>query len=95
MHAHIARFFLSQATGIDEDRLRVIAPDVGGGFGGKFFYAEEVIALLAARALNRPVAWFATRSEDFLTTFHGRAIIQHLTIAATREGDATGARRPP
>ncbi len=86
---HIVRYFMAQGAGIDEDRVRVIAPDVGGGFGGKFFYAEEVVALFAARELKRPVAWNATRSEDFQTTFHGRAIIQDLTIAATREGEIT------
>jgi carbon-monoxide dehydrogenase large subunit len=86
---HIVRHFLAIAADMSEDLLRVIAPDVGGGFGGKFFYAEEVVALLAARELNRPVAWNATRSEDFQTTFHGRAIIQDITIAATREGEIT------
>ncbi len=86
---HIVRYLLAEATGIDQDRLRVIAPDVGGGFGGKFFYAEEVVALLACRELNRPVVWTATRSEDFQTTFHGRAVIQDVTIAATRDGEIT------
>ena len=86
---HIVRYFLAQGAGVTEDRLRVIAPDVGGGFGGKFFYGEEVVAVIAARELNRPVAWTATRSEDFQTTFHGRALIQEVTIAATNEGDIT------
>jgi carbon-monoxide dehydrogenase large subunit len=86
---HIVRHLLAKASGISEDLVRVIAPDVGGGFGGKFFYAEEVVVLFAARELNRPVAWVATRSEDFQTTFHGRAIIQYLTIAATADGEIT------
>ncbi len=86
---HIVRHFLAEGTGIPEDRLRVIAADVGGGFGGKFFYAEEVVALIAARELNRPVAWTATRSEDLQTTFHGRALIQDVTLAATRDGQIT------
>jgi carbon-monoxide dehydrogenase large subunit len=86
---HIVKHFVAKGTGIPEDRLRVIAPDVGGGFGGKFFYAEEVVAVLAARELNRPVAWTATRSEDFQTTFHGRAVIQDVTVAATRGGQIT------
>ncbi len=87
---HIVRFLLAQGSGIPEDLLRVIAPDVGGGFGGKFFYSEEMLALLAARELNRPVAWTATRSEDLQTTFHGRALIQEVALAATRDGDITG-----
>ncbi len=87
---HIVRFLLAQGSGIAEDRLRVIAPDVGGGFGGKFFYSEDLLALLAARELNRPVAWAATRSEDLQTTFHGRALVQEVAISATREGDITG-----
>ncbi len=86
---HIARYLLAEGSGIPEDRLRVIAPDVGGGFGGKFFYAEELVVLLAARELNRPVAWTATRSEDLQTTFHGRAVIQDVAISATAEGEIT------
>ncbi len=87
---HIVRYLLARGSGIAEERLRVIAPDVGGGFGGKIFYAEELVALLAARELNRPVAWTATRSEDLQTTFHGRALIQDVAIAATASGDITG-----
>jgi aerobic carbon-monoxide dehydrogenase large subunit len=86
---HIARYMLAQGSGIPEDRLRVIAPDVGGGFGGKFFYPEELIALLAARELNRPCAWVATRSEDLQTTFHGRALIQDVAVSATADGEIT------
>ena len=86
---HIVGTCWRAGSGIAEDRLRVIAPDVGGGFGGKIFYAEELVALLAARELNRPVAWTATRSEDLQTTFHGRALIQDVAIAATASGDIT------
>lgn len=86
---HIARYLLAQGSGITEDRLRVIAPDVGGGFGGKFSYPEEMVLLLSARQLNRPIAWTATRSEDLQTTFHGRALIQDIAVAATRGGIIT------
>ncbi len=87
---HVVRHLLADGSGIAVDQLRVIAPDVGGGFGGKFSYPEELVVLLAARELNRPVAWTATRSEDLQTTFHGRAICQDVAIAATSEGIITG-----
>ncbi|MGI8576436.1 MAG: xanthine dehydrogenase family protein molybdopterin-binding subunit [Nocardioidaceae bacterium] len=87
---HIARSLLAKGAGIPESRIRVIAPDVGGGFGAKFFYPEELVALIAARELNRPVAWAATRSEDLQTTFHGRALIQDVAVAATSAGQIVG-----
>ncbi len=71
--------------------LRVVAPDVGGGFGSKLdVYAEEVIALVVARKLGRPVKWTASRSEGYQTTVHGRDQIQDLEIAATRDGRILG-----
>ena len=87
---HIAKHFLAKGSGIDPERIRVIAPDVGGGFGGKLFYPEELVALLVARDLNRPVAWTANRSEDLQTTFHGRALIQDVAIASSADGDILG-----
>jgi aerobic carbon-monoxide dehydrogenase large subunit len=86
---HIVKFLLAKGSGIPEERVRVIAQDVGGGFGGKFFYAEEFVLLLLSQGLGIPVAWVATRSEDLLTTFHGRALEQEVTIAATRDGIVT------
>jgi carbon-monoxide dehydrogenase large subunit len=88
---HILRVMLSLTTGVPEHKLRVVAPDVGGGFGSKLnVYAEEVLALLVARKLGRPVKWTETRSEGFQATIHGRDQIQRLTLAATGEGQLLG-----
>jgi aerobic carbon-monoxide dehydrogenase large subunit len=90
---HIARVTLSGVVGIPEAKLRVIAPDVGGGFGSKLnVYAEEALALAAARRLGRPVKWTELRSEGYLSTIHGRDQIQEIELAATAEGKITGVR---
>lgn len=84
---HLVRHELSRASGIPAERLRVVAPDVGGAFGGKVCtYAEDIVALELARRLGRPVGWTATRSEDLATTAHGRVVEQDVTIGATRDG---------
>jgi carbon-monoxide dehydrogenase large subunit len=88
---HILRIMLSTVTGIPEHKLRVIAPDVGGGFGSKLqVYGEEALALAVARKLGRPVKWTESRSEGALATHHGRGMIQDVEIAATREGKLLG-----
>jgi carbon-monoxide dehydrogenase large subunit len=88
---HILRLMLALVTGIPEHRLRVIAPDVGGGFGGKLqVTAEEVLCLVLARRLGRPVKWTESRSESNLTTHHGRGQIQKLALAAGRDGRIRG-----
>ncbi|MFF0791724.1 xanthine dehydrogenase family protein molybdopterin-binding subunit [Streptomyces spiralis] len=88
---HILRIMLSTVTGVPEHKLRVIAPDVGGGFGSKLqVYGEEAIALAVARKLGRPVKWTESRSEGYLATHHGRGMIQDVEIAATREGKLLG-----
>ncbi|MQY34210.1 Carbon monoxide dehydrogenase large chain [Streptomyces sp. RB17] len=88
---HILRIMLSTVTGIPEHKLRVIAPDVGGGFGSKLqVYGEEALALAVARKLGRPVKWTESRSEGALATHHGRGMIQDVEIAATREGRLLG-----
>jgi carbon-monoxide dehydrogenase large subunit len=90
---HIARVTLSLVTGIPEARLRVVAPDVGGGFGSKLnVYAEEALALAVARRLGRPVKWTETRSEGYTSTIHGRDQIQEIELAATAEGKITAVR---
>ena len=90
---HIARVTLSGVTGIPETKLRVIAPDVGGGFGSKLdVYAEEALALAVARRLGRPVKWTETRSEGYLSTIHGRDQIQEIELAATADGRITAVR---
>jgi carbon-monoxide dehydrogenase large subunit len=84
---HIARVTLSMVTGVPEAKLRVIAPDVGGGFGSKLnVYAEEALGLALARRLGRPIKWIETRSEAYLATIHGRDVVQELELAATAEG---------
>jgi aerobic carbon-monoxide dehydrogenase large subunit len=84
---HIARVTLSMVTGVPEAKLRVIAPDVGGGFGSKLnVYAEEALALALARRLGRPIKWIETRSEGYLATIHGRDVVQEIELAATAEG---------
>jgi carbon-monoxide dehydrogenase large subunit len=84
---HIARVTLSMVTGVPEAKLRVVAPDVGGGFGSKLnVYAEEALALALARRLGRPLKWIETRSEAYLATIHGRDVVQEIELAATSEG---------
>jgi carbon-monoxide dehydrogenase large subunit len=77
---HVARLVLSAFIGIaPEHKLRVIAPDVGGGFGSKIFiYAEETVCIWAAKKIGRPVKWVAERTEAFLADAHGR---DHVTTA--------------
>jgi carbon-monoxide dehydrogenase large subunit len=88
---HILRLMLATVTGIPEHRIRVVAPDVGGGFGSKLqVYGAEVLALLLARRLGRPVKWTETRSEGNMTVHHGRDQIQRLTLAADRDGRIRG-----
>ena len=88
---HILRVLLALVTGVPENNLRVVAPDVGGGFGGKLqLYREEVLAVQLARKLGRPVKWTETRSEDMVATHHGRDQIQTIEIAATKDGKLLG-----
>ena len=90
---HIAKVTLSLTTGIPESKLRVIAPDVGGGFGSKLnVYAEEAICLAVARRLGLPVKWIEERSENYLGTIHGRGVLQDMELAATEEGKLLGVR---
>jgi aerobic carbon-monoxide dehydrogenase large subunit len=88
---HILRVMLALVTGISESKLRVVAPDVGGGFGSKLdVYAEEVIALVVAKRLGRPIKWTETRSEGYQATIHARDQIQDITISATKDGRVKG-----
>ncbi len=84
---HILKTMLALTLGLPEHKLRVIAPDVGGGFGGKIAVApEEVVTLLVAQKLGKPVKWTETRSESLLTAHHGRDQIQDLAVAVTKDG---------
>ncbi|MBW4718950.1 xanthine dehydrogenase family protein molybdopterin-binding subunit [Saccharothrix obliqua] len=88
---HILRWMLSAVLGIPEHKLRVIAPDVGGGFGGKLQVTpEEVLTLLVARRLGKPVKWTESRTESMLSGHHGRDQLQRITVAARRDGTVTG-----
>src|SRR5712672_2874050 len=91
---HVARLVISAFIGMaPEHKLRVIALDVGGGFGSKIFiYPEEVVCLWAARKVNRPVKWNSDRSEAFLTDAHGRDHVTHAEMAFDGEGKITGLR---
>jgi carbon-monoxide dehydrogenase large subunit len=88
---HVLRFALSAFFGIPEQQIRVIAPDVGGGFGSKLqVTAEEVLAVLVSRKLREPVKWTESRSEGNLTVHHGRDQWQKIRIAADRDGRLRG-----
>ena len=88
---HVLRVLLALVTGIPENNLRVVAPDVGGGFGGKLqCYREEILVTNLAKKLGRPVKWTETRSENMVATHHGRDQIQDIEIAATKDGKILG-----
>jgi len=88
---HILRVLIALVTGIPENNLRIVAPDVGGGFGGKLqIYREEILVTQIARKLGRPVKWTESRSEDMVATHHGRDQIQDIEIAATKDGTLLG-----
>ena len=88
---HVLRVMLALVTGIPEHKLRVIAPDVGGGFGSKLqVTAEEVLSLLIARKLRRPVKWTESRSEGNVAVHHGRDQLQRVRLAAGSDGRIIG-----
>lgn len=90
---HIHRFIISAVTGIAENKVRVIAPEVGGGFGSKIpCYPDEALVSWAAAKMNRPVKWTETRSENYLITIHGRDHVQHAQMAADQDGKILGVR---
>jgi carbon-monoxide dehydrogenase large subunit len=91
---HVIRLLMGAfVLGIPEHKLRVIAPDVGGGFGSKIFhYAEEAIMTWASKKLNRPVKWTAERSESFISDAHGRDHITHAEMAMDDDGTFLGLR---
>jgi aerobic carbon-monoxide dehydrogenase large subunit len=88
---HVLRFALGAFFGIPEQSIRVIAPDVGGGFGSKLqVTAEEVLAVLISRRVGKPVKWTESRSEGNMTVHHGRDQWQRVGIAADRDGRIRG-----
>jgi carbon-monoxide dehydrogenase large subunit len=90
---HILRVLAAVVLGIPETKIRVVAPDVGGGFGSKLnVYAEELLVLALARRLGRPVKWTEDRSEGYLATIHGRDVWQEIELAANADGKVTAVR---
>jgi carbon-monoxide dehydrogenase large subunit len=89
---HAARDNLAETFDVPKEKVRVIAPEVGGGFGVKAnHYGEEILVPYLARRLGRPVQWVATRSEDYLATYHGRGQIDIIRLAASQEGKVSAA----
>jgi len=90
---HIARFLTSVVTEVPEHKIRVIAPEVGGGFGSKIpYYPDEAITAFCAMKLGVPVKWNETRSENYQVTTQGRDHIQEVEMAATSDGKIIGLR---
>jgi carbon-monoxide dehydrogenase large subunit len=90
---HIVRFLLSLDTGISEQKIRVIAPEVGGGFGSKIpHYPEDSMVVFASKMCGCPVKWTETRSENYRGTIHGRDHIQDVELAAKKDGRIIGIR---
>lgn len=89
---HLIRLLLGAfVLGIPEHRLRVVAPDVGGGFGSKIFhYAEEAIVAWASKKIGRPVKWTAERSESFMSDAHGRDTVMKAHLAVDKDGKFLG-----
>jgi carbon-monoxide dehydrogenase large subunit len=84
---HHIRRLVAEELGMAESRIRVVAPDVGGGFGYKGkHYPEETVLAFAARRLRRPVKWVATRSESFVSDYQGRDHVTHGALALDRDG---------
>ncbi len=90
---HIMRTAYALVMGIPEAKIRVIAPDVGGGFGAKVeVYADDMIVIACAKRLGRSVKWVEDRSEACVATVHGRDQVQDIELAATEEGKVLGVR---
>ncbi len=90
---HLAKIVLSLATGIPENQIRVVAPDVGGGFGSKLnIYREEILAIVLAKRLGMPIKYVEDRSENYQATIHGRGQIQDVEMAADSDGKILGMR---
>ncbi|MEE9241111.1 MAG: xanthine dehydrogenase family protein molybdopterin-binding subunit [bacterium] len=87
---HKVRTFVSGQIGMNENRLRVITPEVGGGFGSKLnIYREEALTAHIAREVGRPVKWIESRSENFLATIHGRGQVGEVEMGLMKDGTVT------
>jgi aerobic carbon-monoxide dehydrogenase large subunit len=87
---HFLRLFLALQLGISEERVRAIAPEVGGGFGSKLqIYGEEILLAWVSRKLERPIKWVESRTEGMQTTHHGRDQIAYVRVGAKQDGTIT------
>ncbi|HEX9092697.1 MAG TPA: xanthine dehydrogenase family protein molybdopterin-binding subunit, partial [Coriobacteriia bacterium] len=90
---HFVQLILSLNLGLSQNKVRVIAPEVGGGFGSKLqVYAEELLVAFLAKQLGRPVKWTEDRREGYLATIHGRDLVEDVEVAAKRDGTLLGVR---
>jgi len=90
---HFVQLILSVNLGLSQNKVRVIAPEVGGGFGSKLqVYAEELLVAHLAKTLGRPVKWTEDRREGYLATIHGRDLVEDVEVAAKRDGTVLGVR---
>ncbi len=88
---HLLRNILAALVGLPQHQVRVIVPEVGGGFGCKLnIYPEEMVAAFASMRTGRPVKWIEDRSENMAATIHGRDQVDYVEVAATRDGKVTG-----
>jgi carbon-monoxide dehydrogenase large subunit len=88
---HMVRTYVAALLGMGEDQVRIIAPEVGGGFGAKInIYGEDFAACAVSKALGKPVKWIEDRSEAFMATTHGRDMIAYMDIAAKSDGTVLG-----
>ncbi len=90
---HLLRTLLALMLGVPEHRFRVVAPEVGGGFGSKLnVYAEEALMGFVAMKIGKPVKWIESRRENFTCTIHGRGHVDYLEMAAKKDGTILGMR---
>jgi carbon-monoxide dehydrogenase large subunit len=88
---HLVRTLVAQMLGLDENHVRVVAPEVGGGFGSKLnVYAEEALMGFVAMKIGKPVKWIESRRENFQATIHGRGHVDYYEVAAKKDGTITG-----
>ena len=88
---HLLRNILAATVGLPQHQVRVIVPEVGGGFGSKLnIYPEELVAAYASMKTGHPVKWIEDRSENLAVTIHGRDQVDYIEVAATKEGKVTG-----
>ncbi len=90
---HILKTFIAALTGLPDNQVRAIAPEVGGGFGCKInIYGEDYVAAALSKKLGKPIKWIEDRSEAFMATIHGRDILAYVDICGKNDGTVTGLR---